>query len=78
MHYRRINVRELSLACGDLKYRSTIGHLHSGTRSTCGARLARRIEEGLLLTPGSLFDLVVCNTSTDFAASTPTRGRRAA
>lgn len=77
MNYNRLNIRELSLACGKPTYRSTIGHLHSGARNTCSAHLARRIEEALRLYPGALFELRVCS---DNSAPTPTpaRGRRAA
>lgn len=76
MNYRRMTVRELALACGRANYRSSIGHLRAGSRTTVSAHLARRIEEGLLLPPGALFDLVICSISSESA--TPTRGRKAA
>lgn len=81
MKFNRMTIRELSLASGDMRHRSTIGHLSSGARASCGPALARRIEESLRLYPGALFDLRVCTVDVDRAATTtvPThRGRRAA
>lgn len=76
MNFNRMNIRELALACGRPSYRSAVGHLHSGARTTCSAHLGRRIEEALRLYPGALFELRV---STDNAVvSMPSRGRRAA
>lgn len=75
MNYRRMTVRELSLACGRESYRSRLGHLHSGARSTCSAHLARRIEEALNMPPGSLFELVVCSSNSEPVND---RGRKAA
>jgi hypothetical protein len=40
MQFSRMNVRELSLACGSVRHRSTIGHLHSGRRNSCSPALA--------------------------------------
>ncbi len=77
MNFNRINIRELSLACGRETYRSTIGHLHSGARTTCSAHLGRRIEEALRLYPGALFDLRVSDVSADIGHTAP-RGKRAA
>lgn len=77
MEFNRINIRELSLACGKPTYRSTIGHLHSGARTTCSAHLGRRIEESLRLYPGALFELRVSTGNVD-TVITPQRGRRAA
>lgn len=77
MVFNRLKIRELADACGRPSYRSTIGHLHSGTRDTCSAHLGRRIEEALRLHPGALFELRV--STGNVAAPTPTqRGRRAA
>lgn len=59
MFFARVNVRELSEMCGSLRHRSTIGHLHSGTRNTCSVALGRRIEERLRLHPGALFEPVL-------------------
>lgn len=79
MTYRRMTVRGLSLACGRLSYKSTIGNLHSGARNTCSAHLARRIEEALTLPPGNLFDVRVCITNVETTpVPTPRRGRTAA
>lgn len=55
MWFNDLNVRELSELCGSLRHRSTIGHLHSGTRATCSVILGKRIEKVLRVAPGSLF-----------------------
>lgn len=74
MTYNRLTVRELSVACGSLRYRSTIGHLRSGVRTSCSAELARRIEENLRLFPNALFDLRICSdTPTDYKHPRGTR-----
>lgn len=78
MTFNRMNVRELAQACGRLSYRSTIGHLHSGARTTCSPHLARRIEEALRLYPSALFELRVSGVIPDNAPPTAPRGRRAA
>lgn len=62
MHFSRLNIRELSEACGNMRYRSTIGHLHAGTRNTCSAVLAGRIERVLRLPAHNLFSLRVVST----------------
>jgi hypothetical protein len=67
MAFNRMTIRELSDACGNPRYRSTIGHLHSGARTTCSPHLARRIEECLRLYPNALFELRV--TSDNFVAT---------
>jgi hypothetical protein len=65
MSYARLTVRELAVACGNPKHRSTLAHLRAGTRNTCPPFLARRIEEALHIpTPGLLFDLT-CNISSE-------------
>lgn len=77
MTFNRMNLRQLADACGRPSYRSTLGHLHSGARTTCSAHLGRRIEEALRLYPGALFDLKVSAVSADIR-QTATRGNRAA
>lgn len=76
MMFNRLNVRELSELCGSLRHRSTVGHLHSGTRDTCDVFLARRIEDVLRMHPGSLFMPVGCSDS--FVATTSSRKKAAA
>lgn len=76
MMFNRLNVRELSELCGSLRHRSTIGHLHSGTRATCDVFLARRIEDTLRMPPGSLFMPLGC--SDNRVATTTNRKKVAA
>lgn len=57
--YRGYTNRSLAEACGRKALRSTIGHLRSGARKTCGADVARKIETVLDVPPGSLFLLQV-------------------
>lgn len=77
MAFNRLTVRELSQACGKISYRSTIGHLTSGARSTCSPHLARRIEECLRLYPGALFELRMTSDQTGTAdPKALLRGRR--
>ena len=52
---RQSSTRKLAVACGSEKYRSTIAHLRSGARSTCGPEIAGRIEKALGAPAGSLF-----------------------
>lgn len=80
MHFNRLNVREMAQACGNPRYRSTIGHLHSGARRTCSPHLARRIEEVLRMHAGALFELTVVSTAnTDNGqAVIPNQSRRRA
>lgn len=77
MTFRRMTVRELAIACGGDKYRSSIGNLRSGARNNVGPKLARRIEEALFpgSAPGSLFDAVVTTVQSD---TSQYRGGRAA
>lgn len=77
MTWRRMTIRELAIACGGDKYRSSIGNLSSGARDHVGPKLARRIEEALFpgTAPGSLFDAVVTTAQPDIRIS---RGGRAA
>lgn len=79
MDYHRLTVRELSVACGNPKHRSIIGHLHSGARDRCPPFLARRIEEALCMPPGSVFELRVCRISSEAEhIADPARGRKTA
>jgi len=55
METRGFTVRSLADAVGGPKYRSTIGHLRSGKRSTCDKALAVRIERVLNAPKNSLF-----------------------
>lgn len=61
MEYKRFNIRTLAKAA-NISH-STVGHLHSGARSTCSARSAAAIEEALQAPPGLLFDPVASNLS---------------
>lgn len=63
MQFARLNIRELSAACGKPSYRSSIGHLHSGHSNRCSPHLAGRIEHVLRLPPYSLFELSMPSTS---------------
>lgn len=62
MDFAGLNIRELAAACGSPRHRSTIGHLHSGSRNRCPVHLAGRIERVLRLPRYSLFDLRVITT----------------
>ena len=66
MHYRNMNVRKLAMACGNPRYRSSIGNLMSGARVTTNAVLARALEDVLYpgTAPGVLFEPVVCTRNT--------------
>lgn len=63
MQFARLNIRELSVACGKTSYRSMIGHLHSGHSARCSVHLAGRIENVLRVPPRSLFYLTSTSTS---------------
>lgn len=76
MFFARVNVRELAEMCGSVRHRSSISHLHSGTRNTCSVVLGRRIEERLRLHPGALFEPVVSNVSL-VATAAPSRKKAA-
>lgn len=78
MFFARVNVRELSEMCGSLRHRSTIGHLHSGTRTTCSVALGRRIEERLRLHPGALFEPVLTTVQMVTTSPAPSRKKVAA
>jgi hypothetical protein len=60
---RQSSTRKLALACGSEKHRSTIAHLRSGLRSTCGAGIAGKIERALGAPAGSLFLIEVATAS---------------
>lgn len=78
MNFHRMNVREMAQACGNPRYRSTIGHLHSGARTSCSPHLARRIEEVLRTHAGALFELRFVPSDSVDDSRTSIRGRRAA
>lgn len=61
MAYKRVNIRELARAAGVA--RATVGHLHSGARSTCSPKTARAIEEALQAPPGLMFDPIASNVA---------------
>jgi hypothetical protein len=52
---RDLSTRKLAIKAGDEKYRSTIAHLRSGARTTCGPEIAGKIERALGAPAGSLF-----------------------
>lgn len=53
MAFRNVSIGNLADRVGVAK--ATVGHLHSGYRTTVKADTARRIEEELNAPPGSLF-----------------------
>lgn len=60
---RRMSTRTLARECGSEKHRSTISHLRSGARSTCGPEIAGKIERALGAPAGSLFLVEVANAT---------------
>lgn len=58
---RNLSTRALADKAGNPRYRSTIGHLRSGARNTCGPKIAGAIERALGAPPGSLFLISVAN-----------------
>lgn len=74
MEFSDLDIRELSERCGSMRHRSTIGHLHSGARSTCSPHLAASIEKVLRLPRHSLFMADISNAH----MGTTANGRRAA
>lgn len=54
MEFKRMKVRDLASAAKIS--RATVGHLHSGARSTAKPETARAIEEALGCPPGLLFE----------------------
>lgn len=59
-------VRELATAAG--VSHSTVGHLHSGKRSTCSPKTAKAIERALKAPQGLLFDARSSKVSREVAA----------
>lgn len=57
------SVRELAQRAG--VSRATIGHLHSGQRTTCSPTTARAIEDALGAPPGLLFTAEVISVQRD-------------
>lgn len=55
MAARSMTNRSLAVAAGRPSLRSTISHLRSGARKSCGIDAALAIEKGLGAPPGSLF-----------------------
>lgn len=52
---RNLSNRTLAVKAGSASYRSTISHLRSGARTTCGPKIAGAIERALGAPAGSLF-----------------------
>lgn len=52
---RQLSNRTLAVKAGNPSYRSTISHLRSGKRTTCGPKIAGAIEKALGAPAGSLF-----------------------
>lgn len=67
MEYKRLNIRSLAKTA-NISH-STVGHLHSGARSTCSPRSARAIEEALQAPPGLLFDPIPSNVSREVGSA---------
>lgn len=55
MRFRGLSNEALARKCGSIKRRSTISHLRSGSRKTCGPEIARAIEKALECPANSLF-----------------------
>jgi transcriptional regulator with XRE-family HTH domain len=66
MEYKHLRIRELAKAAG--VSRATIGHLHSGERSTARPATARAIEGALGCPPGLLFEAISSKVSREVAA----------
>lgn len=60
---RQSSTRKLARACGSESHRSTIAHLRSGLRTTCGPNIAGKIERALGAPPGSLFLIEMATAS---------------
>lgn len=67
MAVHQLSVRDLAKRCGDVKYRSAIGHLCSGKRDTCNPVLAARIQEVIGNPKAVLFEPVVYRVARDSA-----------
>ncbi len=66
MEARQLSNRTLALKMGNESHRSTIAHLRSGQRSTCGPKIAGLIEKSLGAPAGSLFlvEVATANVAT--------------
>ncbi len=60
---RQLSNRTLAVKAGSPKYRSTISHLRSGARTTCGPKIAGAIEKALGAPAGSLFLVELANAN---------------
>lgn len=60
---RGLSNRKLAVKAGSESHRSTISHLRSGQRSTCGPKLAGAIEKALGAPSGSLFLVELANAN---------------
>ena len=65
MEARNMSNRQLAAKAGSGSYRSTISHLRSGTRNTCGPKIAGAIEKALGAPAGSLFLVELANANDD-------------
>ncbi|MCD2263258.1 hypothetical protein K3888_11170 [Dietzia aurantiaca] len=63
MEARDLSNRTLAIKAGSESYRSTIGHLRSGKRNSCGPKIAGAIEKALGAPPGSLFLVEMANAN---------------
>lgn len=70
IRFRGLTNKSLAIKAGDEKYRSTISHLRSGARTTCGPKIARAIEKALECPSNSLF---LAELPTALAAGSQTR-----
>lgn len=69
---RGLSTRTLAEKAGSPRYRSTISHLRSGGRATCGPKIAGAIERALGAPAGSLFLVEMANAN---VANRRTKGR---
>lgn len=67
MDYKDMNVRDLATAAG--VSRATIGHLHSGARSTCRPETAKAIAKALAAPRDLLFEARSSNVSREVGAA---------
>ena len=66
MEFKRMKVRDLATAAK--VSRATVGHLHSGARSTARPETARALEEALGCPPGLLFEARASSVMREVAA----------
>ena len=78
MRFAGLTCRDMAELCGNIKHRSTVGHLHAGTRNTCTIALAKRIEKILRVHPGALFTPMPRSAIVVTTATPPTRKKAAA